>query len=174
MRPGGKERIAVGYITRARGVHGEVKVEPLTHRLSRFDELSEIVVQKEGQEDLLLQIHSWWPQPPGVVMKFAGIDTPEAASALLVKGYITIAPEQVASLPPGTFYVFELVGCRVEDEQGRHLGEITEVLAMPSTDIYVVCHQQRQFLIPAVEDFIVQVSIPQRRLVVRGVDELLQ
>ena len=167
------ERIAVGYIPRTKGVRGVVKVEVLTHRLSRFDELSHVVVQKEGHADRPLDIEHWHSEPPGILMKFVGIDNPEEARETLVKGYITIAPHEMAPLPKDIYYISDLVGCVVQDESGGHLGKIAEVLKMPSTDVYVVRDGRRELLVPAVRDYIVEISIPQRRLVVRGIEDLL-
>lgn len=167
------ERVAIGYITRTKGVRGDVKVEVLTHRLSRFDELSQVVLQKKGQEDRPLRIEYWRPESPGILMKFAGIDTPEEARETLAKGYITIAPCEVAPLPEDTFYIADLVGCAVEDESGRYLGKIAEVLQMPSTDVYLIRDGRREVLIPAIGDFIAEISISRRQLVVRGIEELL-
>jgi 16S rRNA processing protein RimM len=167
------ERVAVGYITRTKGVRGFVKVEILTHRLDRFDELSQVVLQKNGREDRLFQIQHWRPEQPGILMKFVGIDTPEEAREVLVEGYITVAPHEVAPLPEDSYYISDLIGCAVLDEAGRHLGKIIEVLQMPSTDVYVVRHKNREILVPAVGNFVLEVSIPRRELVVRGIEELL-
>jgi len=167
------KRVAVGYIPRTKGVRGAVKVEVLTHRLSRFDELSQVVVQKEGRADRTLEIEKWHSDPPGILMKFVGIDNPEEAREALVKAYITIAPHQMAPLPKHTYYISDLLGCVVQDEAGGHLGKVAEVLQMPSTDVYVVRDGRRELLVPAVGDFIVEISIPRRRLLVRGIEDLL-
>jgi 16S rRNA processing protein RimM len=167
------ERVAVGYIPRTKGVRGAVKVEVLTHRLSRFDELSQVVLQKKGRADYPLEIEYWRPEQPGILMKFVGIDTPEKAREVLVKGYITIEPHEVVPLPEDLYYISDLVGCAVQDESGQHLGKIIEVLQMPSTDVYVVRDGQRELLVPAVGDYIVEISIPRRQLVVKGIEGLL-
>lgn len=169
-----QERIAVAYITRTKGVRGDVKAQALTHSLERFDDLVDVLLQKEGQPDRPLRLERWRPERPGLLLKFSGIDTPEEAKKILAGGYITIAQTQAASLPEDTFYVFELIGCRVEDESGRSLGEIIDVLEMPSTDVYQIRGELGELLIPAVGDFIVHISIPERRLLVRGIEELLQ
>jgi len=168
-----EERIAVAYISSTKGIRGHVKAQVLTHRLSRFDEISAVVVQKQGWPDRALTLEHWQPEPNGVLLKFEGIDTPEDARKQVVKGYVTIAASERAPLPESTFYIFELVGCAVEDEEGRPLGEIVDVLQMPSTDVYQVRSARSELLIPAVGDFIVDISIPERRVRVRGIDELL-
>ena len=166
-------RISIGYITRTKGVRGDVKVEALTHDVGRFGELDEVILQKDGRPDRPVRLESWRPEQPGLRLKFVGIDTPEEARDILVKGYITVAPNEVAPLPEGEFYVFELENCAVVDEGGRELGHIAEVLHMPTTDVYVVSDGGREVLVPAVEDFVVEVDIARQRLVVRGLEELL-
>lgn len=168
------ERIAVGYVARVKGVRGEVKIEPLTHDPQRFDRLGELVLSKEGREHRV-RLESWRVEGRSLVAKFAGIDTCEQARELLVKGYLTIAPEELAPLPPDTFYISELVGCRVETETGEAVGQITEVLTLPTTDAYVIRPAKGgdDFLLPAVGDFVVEVLPAQQRVVVRGVEELL-
>ncbi|MCC7261663.1 MAG: 16S rRNA processing protein RimM [Candidatus Latescibacteria bacterium] len=175
MEPRPPQRIAVGYVSRVKGVRGQVKVEPLTHDLSRFTGLKAVVLTREGSPDLPLRLDDWRVEGPSLVMKFAGIDTCEAAREELVKGYLTVAPEEAAPLPPDTFYVADLVGCRVETEAGVVLGQLTEVMSLPTTDAYVVRPEQggEEFLIPAVGDFVVEVKPAERRVVVRGVEDLL-
>jgi 16S rRNA processing protein RimM len=167
------DRIAIGYIARTKGIRGDVKVEVLSHDPQRFVGLDALVLQKDGHADRVVHIENWSPEAPGLRMKFFDIDTPEAAKETLVKGYLTVTREQVAELPVDTYYIFELLGCTVEDIQGRRLGEITDVLELPSADTYVVRDGDHEFMIPAVREFIIQVNIPQRRLVVQGIDELL-
>ena len=165
-------RVAVGYVTRTKGVRGHVKVEVLTHRLSRFDELSQVVIEKEGLPDIELRIDSWRPEQPGILMKFVNVDSREDAREILVKGYVTIDADDVAVPPENEFYISDLIGCTVVDEKDGCLGSVVEVMQMPSTDVYVVRNEERELLIPAVVDFVVEVSIRKRRIVVKGLNEL--
>lgn len=170
------ERIAVGYVTRPKGVKGQVVVEPLTHDPQRFARLTEVVLTREGAVERRLRLDSWKVEGGALIVKFAGINTVEAAREQLIKGYLTIAPEELAPLPPDTFYISDLIGCRVETDTGVLLGQLTEVLQLPTADAYVVSPSGGgdEFLIPAVGDFVVEVSPAQRRVVVRGVGDLLK
>jgi 16S rRNA processing protein RimM len=169
----GSDRVAVGYIRSVKGIKGFVKLEVLTHRQSRFDELSDVAIEKAGAANRMVAIEAWKPDPPGVLMKFSGVDSPEDARANIVGGYVTIPPDQVAPLPADEYYVSDLIGCSIVEVDGSNLGKVTDVLQMPTTDVYVVRNQTKEFLIPAVGHFIVEVSIPQRQIVVRGVEDLL-
>ena len=167
------QRIAVAYISRSKGVRGQVKAEPLTADIKRYDALESVVIQKVGQPDRTFELEHWHREAPGVILKFAGVDAPETARELLVKGYVTVEREQVPTLPTGSYYIFELVGCAVEDESGAPVGIVEEVLEMPSTDVYLVRGKHGEILIPAVKDYVKTVEKKQRRIVVDGIEELL-
>ena len=56
-------------------------------------------------------------------------------------------------LPKGTFFVQDILGARVVDEQGKEIGTLTDVLERPAQNIYVV-QGETEHLIPAVPEFI--------------------
>jgi len=166
-------RVTVARIVRAKGVRGEVRAEPMTHTLGRFAALASVWLEHPQRGELALEVERWRPDGDHVLLKFRGIDTPEAARERLVGGYVTIPVDQVAALPPDTYYVFQLTGCKVVAEGGAEIGVIRAVLSMPSTDVYQVDTGSGEVLIPAVRDFVVEVRPEEKRVVVRGVDELL-
>ena len=172
-RGAGQQRIAIGYVVRPKGVRGEAVVEPLTGDVGRFDEVEEVTLERSGQPPKRLRIAGWRPDGRGILVKFAGIDSPEAVAGEVAKGYLTIPREEVPEPPQGTYYVFDLVGCRVEDEDGTELGKVADVQEMPSADLLVVRNGQREVLIPLVGDFVTEVLPAQRRVVVARVEELV-
>ena len=58
-----------------------------------------------------------------------------------------------AKLPRGAYFLQDILGAKVQDEQGREIGVLTEVLERPASNIYVVQGEQ-EHLIPAVPEFI--------------------
>jgi len=171
MRP--DNRVTIAQIMRPRGIRGEVLAHPLTHRPDRFSEVSSVVIQRRGREDLELRLERWRPHGERILLKFAGIDTPEDAKANLAGGYVTVARRDVPPPPKGSYYVFDLIGCTVIDESGRCWGEVTDVLEMPSTDVYQVRSDSGELLIPAVRDFVVDVRLRDRAIVVRHIEALV-
>ena len=165
-------RVAVAYISRPWGVRGEVRAQALTHRVERFSDLRDVVLQCAGRPDRPLELERWRVDAKSLLLKFAGIDAPEQARSILVGGYVTIAPDQRDSLPEGTHYIDDLVDCAVVNSAGEPLGHIVEVLSMPTTDAYVVRGTKGEALVPAVGDFVVEIA--PGRVVVQGVEELFE
>ena len=165
-------RVAVAYISRPWGVRGEVRAEALTHRVERFSDLRAVVIQCAGRPDRPFELERWRVDAKSLLLKFAGIDSPELARSVLAGGYVTIAPEHRAALPEGTHYIDDLVDCAVVNSAGEPLGHIAEVVSMPTTDVYVVRGAKGEALVPAVGDFVVEIA--PGRVVVRGVEELFE
>ena len=165
-------RVAVAYISRPWGVRGEVRAEALTHRVERFSDLRDVVLQCAGRVDRPLELERWRTDAKSLLLKFAGIDSPELARSVLVGGYVTIAPDERDALPEGTHYIDDLVDCAVVNSEGEPLGHIAEVVSMPTTDVYVVRGAKGEALVPAVGDFVVEIA--PGRVVVRGVEELFE
>ena len=64
---------------------------------------------------------------------------------------------------PDTYYVFELVGLTVEQEGGRALGTVSEVLERPANDVLEL---DSGVLLPLVEDCVLEVDLERGRIVV--------
>jgi 16S rRNA processing protein RimM len=78
-----------------------------------------------------------------------------------------MVPEGMAPpLPEGAYYHFQIVDMRVYTRGKEYLGIITQVLSTGSNDVYVVCHQGRELLVPALEGVVREVDVEGRRMVV--------
>ena len=166
-------RVSIAYIKRTKGVKGWVRAEPLTPNLDRFHHVESVVIEKQDAPDRSYELESWQPEQSHILLKFVGIDSPEYAAEVLVKGYVTIAKKEVLDTPTGVHYVFDIVGCNVENAAGKLLGEVIDVMSIPSNDIYVVNGPSGELLIPAVNNIVLDINTTDRRIVVCGIEELM-
>ncbi len=180
-----EELVIVGEITRPHGAHGAVRVAPLTDFPDHLLALSRVFIvqpalHKGGQADRggrsgsrrrpsRFGGHRQAARPARVeqaeasgrfvVMKLAGTETPEAAEALR-GATLRIPPDEVHPLPPGQFYVFQIVGLRVRTPEGRELGRVADVLRTGSNDVYVVrAAGAPELLLPAVTEVIQTIDV---------------
>jgi 16S rRNA processing protein RimM len=97
-----------------------------------------------------------------------GVDSREAAEAL--RGRLVLAPAgHLEPLSEGEYYQYELVGCRVEDGEGRALGVVQGIWETGAPDVLVVVDESeagREYLIPAAEEFLREVDLEARRIVI--------
>ena len=166
--PSASELVAIGKILRPHGVHGEMRTLILTDFPDRFFETEEVFFvspdKKKVQRFELLgaRFHANW-----ILLKFAGIESPEAVSEYR-HWLITVPQNQLVELEEGEYWHFQLEGLQVEDEQGKQLGTLKEVIETPGHDLYAVMPAQgKEILIPAVKEYILNIDLGQGKMIVK-------
>ena len=143
-----QQYIEAGKIVNTHGVAGEVKIEVWLDSPQFLRRFPRVFVN--GVEKKLL---SGRAQKSFLIAKLEGVDDVNAAMAL--KGRTITVDRNDVRLPRGTFFVQDILGASVVDENGAEIGKLTDVLERPAHNIYVVQGEQ-EHLIPAVPAFILK------------------
>ncbi|MBW2667338.1 MAG: 16S rRNA processing protein RimM [Deltaproteobacteria bacterium] len=106
-------------------------------------------------------------------MTLAGVEGREAARRLRGR-LVMVETAQLEPLADGEYYEFQLIGCRVEGENGEKVGTVREVWSTgPSNVLMVVNEEGDQHLIPTGGDFLRDVDLEKQRIVIEIVSGLL-
>ena len=156
------EKIKIGKIVNAVALRGEVKVYHYSDYKERFEELEEILVERKGKYTAY-EIENVRYQKNTAILKLKGVDDRNAAEALK-ESDIYITEDDLRELPEDTFYVKDLIGCRViNEENGVEIGVIKDVLQNSAQDIYQIeLKNGKEALIPVVGEFVREVSIKEK------------
>ncbi|MDX6696221.1 MAG: rRNA processing protein RimM [Blastocatellia bacterium] len=169
------ELVAVAAAVRTRGLRGEIVAELLTDFPERFERLERLIaVGKDGsRQSLALEEH--WLQSGRIILKFAGYDSVEAASALVGCEFAVPEAERV-ELPEDEFYDWELQGCRVETIEGEEIGRVRGVLRTGGVEVLMIDNEQtgREHLIPLAEAICVEINVEQKLIRVDAPEGLLE
>jgi len=166
--------VAVGELLRPHGIRGELKVRALTDRpKDRFAALSEcFVVDPVTSRRERRRITSLRFERQDLLIQLEGVESPEEARR--IQGFfLSVAPDEVLPPPEGHFYPWQLEGARVETTDGRLVGRFARVEGSPGQAIWVVMDGERERLIPAVPEIVVEVSVANRRVVIDPPEGLL-
>mgnify|MGYP000982850255 FL=1 len=156
------ERIVIGRVGAAHGIRGELRIIPLTDFPERFAALREVMVGDE-----LLHIESVKPQGKNFLMRFREYTVREDAQKLTGR-LLTVARAEAAPLDEGEYYVFDIVGLTVYDEEDNELGTVENVLRTGSNDVYAVRSEDgHEILIPALRKVVRTIDVPNGRMTVR-------
>jgi 16S rRNA processing protein RimM len=171
---GAGDLVVIGEVTRPHGLRGEVRVTPHTDRPERFEGLGECVLWDEASDiRVVRRIRGARRQGDAVLLSLAECDSVEAAAALVGR-LVALPRAQALPPPPGRLYPWQLVGCRVVTENGLPVGELCGIEPSPAHDLWVVRGVEREHLIPAVAEIVVEVDVDARRVVIRPPEGLLE
>ena len=110
----------------------------------------------------------------GLLIKLDGINMPEDAARYrnqLV--YVTAADRP--PLPKGQFYVHELIGFEVVDEEDGLIGKLTEILQTGANDVYVVTRPDAsEVLLPVIPSVVLEIDADRRLIRVHLLDGLIE
>lgn len=114
-------------MVRPHGVHGEAVVESYSDVPERFAPGSELLVLSEsGDPRRRLTVEAARSHQSRLLVRFQEVAGREDVEAL--RGAVLQVPgEDVPAPPEGTWYYFQLVGCRCVDRRLGSLGEVTNV-----------------------------------------------
>lgn len=160
--------VAVGRITKAHGVRGELAVENRSDNPDRWAPGS-VVFDEAGRS---FTVRSVRPHGDRLLVTFEEVADRTAAEPLV--GTMLVVPESwLPALAAGQWWAFEAEGLRVATEDGRDLGIVREVLDYPAHDLWrIVAEDGTEILLPAVGDLVVSVDIEGGRAVVRSLPGL--
>ncbi len=169
--------ILLGRVLGAHGVHGWIRVrftgDGPEHLLAAgCVTLSE---DEQGTGGRKFEVEGGGTGRTGEArLKLEGVKDREAAQAL--RGQWVLADEAgLAALPDGEFYWYQLVGCRVETEDGVPVGMVQELWETGAHDVLVIRSEDgRQVLVPTAKELLPQIDLKAKRLVVAGIPGLIE
>jgi 16S rRNA processing protein RimM len=160
-----QETVLVGIVRRPHGVRGTVIVEPLTDNAERWQPGSRLLASGGalGTAGRTLTVERAQPHSGAALVWFEGVADREAALAL--RGCKLAVP--VSEVPPpeeGTWYEFQLFGCRCRDAAAGDLGEVVEVLEDGGGLLLVVDDGERRLPVPFVAAFLRRVDVEAKEI----------
>jgi 16S rRNA processing protein RimM len=160
--------VAVGRITRAHGVQGELAVLVISEVPGRFAD-GETVWLEDGRT---LTVESSRPHKDRLLVRFREVQTREQAEAL--QRALLVVPESLSpELPEGSWWDHRIVGCVIETDTGRALGTVHDVIHTAANDVWsAVDDEGTETLIPVLRDVILDVDMDAKRIVVREIPGL--
>jgi 16S rRNA processing protein RimM len=160
--------IAIGRVERPWGIKGEVKVKILTDFPERFSLLKRVYL---GDEAIPFALEGFRLHKGRALLKLKGCDDRSSAEKLRGK-LVQIPIEEAMPLGEDEYYVHQIVGLIVWTKDGELLGRVKEVLFTGSNEVYVVEGDDKEILIPAIEEVVVEVDIEGGRMIVNLMEGL--
>jgi len=170
--------LAVGHLTRAHGIDGELFVAPLTdHPEGSF--APGVVLRLADASGLTpdpdlppLRVVSARPFKGAWLVTFGGVESRSEAEVLRGR-YLLREASELEPLAEGEYFYHDLLGLEVFTPDGRLLGRVREVYEVAPVDLLEVRGEGRDYMIPFRKELVVEVDLDAGRVVVDPPEGLL-
>jgi len=158
------DRIVIGRVVRPHGLLGEVSVEILTDFPERFRE--GLAVRLSGPDGAARDEKIATVRPHGgrALIRFEGVESPEAAESLRSFD-LTVSRDEVAARPDGFVFHWEVEGCEALDRAGQPLGVVKELADVAGRPLLVVETPCGARDVPFARPIVVSVDVVKKRIV---------
>ncbi len=161
--------LSVGYLRRAHGVRGEMVMEVITDFPERLKARTKVFVGEDFQP---MKIASVRHHHEGLLIKFEGLDRPED-TARFRNQVVYVSVKDRPPLPEGQFYIHELIGFDVMDDEGRLVGKLNDIIQTGANDVYVVVTpEEKEILLPVIPSVVLELDADRRLIRVHLMDGL--
>lgn len=159
------KELSIGKIGRPHGVHGEVKVHVTSDDPRRLERLNAVAARRGGKETVLHITGVRYYQSTAIV-RFREWTDPETA-ACWTGAELIIGREEAIPLGENEYFIGDLIGCRVETEDGTFIGTVKDVLQTGANDVYEVDSPVHgELLLPAIKDCVKELAPQEGRIVI--------
>lgn len=145
-----KQYVEAGRIVNTHGVTGEVKIEVWLDSPAFFKTFKRLFINGAEKRILSAREHKQF-----IIARLEGVEDINAAMAL--KGKTVEILRADARMKDGEFFVQDILGFTVVDEDGHTVGKLVDAFETPASMLYVV-RGESEHLIPAVREFILGID----------------
>jgi 16S rRNA processing protein RimM len=148
----------IGIIVGTHGIDGRLKIRPLTDEPDRFLKLTGVLLKEpyagfSEYEVIEAKLHR-----RQVLLRLDGIHTKDKAQELVGRE-LCVVRSQALELDKDSWYIADLIGCKVYDSIRGYLGTVKDILQQPHHDLYVIEDKhKRDLLFPALKSILTSID----------------
>ena len=156
----------IGVITSTHGLRGEVKVFPTTDDVGRFKKLKKCFIRTKDR-DIEVEKNTCKFFKNMVILSFKEFNSINDIEKY--KGCdLYVTRENAVPLKEDEFYISDIIGSEVFEENGEKLGELADVLKTGANDVFVVkLPDKKEVLIPVIKEFVPDMDIANKKVTVK-------
>ena len=158
------EHTWIATIVGAHGIKGSVRARYVTNTPDYYLKEKVLFLEKSGSLNALKIIRINQSKNCWIIL-FEEINSRNDAEVL--KGCRLLLPDdQLKPLESNEVFVHQIIGCRVEDQKGQILGEITDILETGANNVYEVSDGNSAFLVPDVPHVVLELNVETQRMII--------
>ena len=166
----------IGKIVGVHGVRGEIKVQPLTDDPNRFSALDHALLLSPSEKMIRDISISRIRLTDSLLILSINSLTDRDEAKKLINHYIAVERSNAVKLPEGRYFIKDLIGIQVIDDERGILGRISDIISNGvGADIIVITRSGNKYiLVPYLKSVVYDVDIPDGIMRLRLPDGLFE
>jgi len=159
----------IATITKTSGLNGDVRLRPLSRYFEEHIEQNRLMlgISSENSEVVRLELITGLGKKRR--FKFRGVDNVKDAKSIVGKTLYA----QTDTDDDINLISKNLIGYSVVTNNGLLVGELADVMWLPSNDVYVIKNGKKEYLIPIIPEVIKKLDHPHMTIFISPMDGLL-
>ncbi len=154
----GSETVLLGKVVATHGLRGQLRVVLFSGDFSSVAGLDSVILKGADSSMDTFAVTGISRHGKKVLLTLKDFDSINQALSLVGRE-LCVRREQLPELSDGEYYWCDLLGLQVVTDQGEDLGILKEIIATGSNDVYVVKSGKREYLIPALEEVVLEINL---------------
>lgn len=164
------EYLVIGRLGRPHGVKGEILMQVHTDFPERIKKNYRVYIGQKYQPYL---VRSCRLSRKGLLIAFDALTDPEALN-ILTNEWVFVRVNDVPDLPEGEYYHHQMLGLRVEDDNGQLVGHVLQILETGGNDVLiVVTPKSDEVLIPVSPNIVRSIDLENSVIKIQLIEGLL-
>ena len=147
-------------------------IAPLTDDLKRFTQVEKVFIFDSKDKEVVYRIRRSRIFQGKILLQLEEVEDRNKADSLKGK-YLEIEKKDVPPASPDRYYLFDLVGCKVESLKGKMIGEVKEVLFSPVNPVLVVRKDKKEYYIPFIKEIVKEIDLEEKLIYIEPLNGLL-
>lgn len=150
--------VVLGYVSKAHGIRGEVRIERFHEASEVLDSAQTIYVRpRGGSGGRPIRVLEARASGNALLARLEGVSTREAADALRAHE-VAVPRGSLPELGDDEFYLFDVVGLDAR-EDGRSIGRVESVVHHPAADCARIATERGTIEVPLAAPYLVEVDL---------------
>jgi 16S rRNA processing protein RimM len=160
-KPISPDYLLIGQITRPHGVQGEMRVKLMTDYPERIRNLESVYVSKHNnaRDARPLRVAGMRMHQAHGLLRVEEVTSRDDADRMR-QLYVFVSLEDAVPLADDEFYLYQVIGLKMETQDGQVLGVIKRVMETGANDVYVVQSEEHgEILFPITPETLIEHDI---------------
>ena len=158
----------IAKVTKTSGLRGNVCLKPLSRYFEKYINKKKLMIGSSIDQFNKVSVEMINGIGKKRKFKFSGYDSLDSAKTIIGKTIFV----QTSLNSKINWISKNILGYKVMDESGNSVGQIIDVMWLPSHDAYIIEKDLKEYIIPIVPEIIKKIDYDNRNIIIRVIDGL--